>query len=225
MLLDGDWESVQGELESASVSCPDFLPEECFQGVVDLFGYTEPAPSCEWLNAKASLRFLGDQLDSETLNILRGLSGMQREEVELSLLAVTEKLRKAARLFEPGGFYMPIDPRDPVVRAGRGFAREPERRPFGWGWDPEETRKESAQRAKAEAHLVEAVAAAQAAGEAAVLLLARVGEHLEAAEERKERRALLRKLVLELHPDQNPQREQEVMPTFRYVQQLRDGDK
>ena len=37
----------------------------------------------------------------------------------------------------------------------------------------------------------------------------------------KERRSLLRQLVRRLHPDQNPGKEAEVMPAFRYIQRLR----
>jgi len=221
MMLDGDWENVQGELESASVSAMDYLPEECFTGLVDLFGYTEPMPVIEWGNARDSLLSLSATLRAQRVEIMRNLEGLYRSETEASLVVVAESLQKASGLFTAGGFYMPDDPRSDEARAGKGASRTPE---GPWGDDPQEAARAFEKKLQGEGILVEARNAAARTGGEAPGVLADVEAQLRQAAETQARRRLLRRLIRELHPDQNPERTEDVLPAFRYVQRLREQD-
>jgi len=84
-MCDGDWESVQGELEAASVSGTDYIPEECFEGLVNLFSYYEPVPQCEWQAASASLRSLSSNIAYIAPLLLRSTTGQNRDDASAAL--------------------------------------------------------------------------------------------------------------------------------------------
>ena len=63
MMCDGSWEDVQGELEGAAASCETYLPANCWQGLINLFGYYEAVPQCEWSSARSSLGSLATALE------------------------------------------------------------------------------------------------------------------------------------------------------------------
>lgn len=221
LMIEDDFDYVQGELESASVSAVDFIPEECFTGLVDLFGYTEPVPFCEWANAQNSLLSLSYTLRESKVEILRNLEGLVRQETEASITVVAESLQKASALFTPGGFYMPDDPRTPEARVGKGRSRNPEGGSYATA---EEAAREFEKKIAGDGALQEARMAAASAGGGAVTLLSDVEVQLREAVEETVRSRLLRRLVRELHPDVNPQRQAEVLPVFRYIQKLREQE-
>lgn len=242
LLMDGDWEFVAGELETAAVSCERYLPPEAFQGLVDLFSYEEPAPECEWRAAKRSVAYLGRCIEAKAPEILGKMDGAFQEESETALAVCVEALIYAMDIFEPGGFFMPADPRDRYSRVGRGAPREPQEFTFRWqqrtGRAQESNRRQQylqneRNRQLSRQQAMRQKAASAIAGDAyATALLVKVDTELEAAdalqnEERREkaRRSALRRLLRDLHPDQNPNKETEVMPVFEYVQSLREEGK
>ncbi|CAL1158274.1 unnamed protein product [Cladocopium goreaui] len=197
MMLDEDWESAMGELEVASVSSEGFLPPASMQGLIDLFAYEEAMPSCEWQRAKSSLRRLSKNL----ADVAEKLSG---GEVVNSLKRSSEFLSSAARLFVPGGFEMPPDPR--IYRGPRG---ETQRDFYGSFYVPPEKQY---------------VEDAPPGSPAAKILETVQRELAEAGSSSSARRQVLRRLVRRLHPDQNRGKEEEVTPAFRYIQRIRSEE-
>ncbi|CAE7943157.1 nadsyn1 [Symbiodinium sp. KB8] len=190
-ILDDDWENAMGELEVASVSCEGYLPAAFMQGVVDLFSYEEPIPECEWSSARQSFRGLSRNLFS-----IADRLGQSSNPLAESLRYAGEKLRSAGKLFVEGGFQMPKDPR--FSRGERGeWSSQSQQSYYGnfyssTGPSPEAQLAEEAPPGTPAAKLVESIRLeiedADAGGP-------------------QERRALLRKLVRRLHPDQNPGKE------------------
>ncbi|CAE7217531.1 nadsyn1 [Symbiodinium necroappetens] len=190
-ILDDDWENAMGELEVASVSCEGYLPSAFMQGVVDLFSYEEPIPECEWSSARQSFRGLSRNLFS-----IADRLGQSSNPLAESLRYAGEKLRSAGKLFVEGGFQMPKDPR--FSRGERGeWSSQSQQSYYGnfyssTGPSPEAQLAEEAPPGTPAAKLVESIRLeiedADAGGP-------------------QERRALLRKLVRRLHPDQNPGKE------------------
>jgi len=227
-LLENSWEDVMGELESAAASS-DVLPYYCFEGLVNLFAYEEPVPSIEWLPARNSLLTLSEELKKKGPNVLRGLEGSYRSETAASIIFVIERLSKASKLFIRGGFYMPADPRSEKFREGRGKPRDPEPRPFEWARGPPPTEAEERMLERLERLRLEAEQSAQAVGGRAPALLQEVEGELQqaraSASPEEARRAALRMMVRNLHPDRNPDNPAEVTPIFQYVQQLRTEEK
>ncbi|CAK9090169.1 unnamed protein product [Durusdinium trenchii] len=174
MMLDEDWESAMGELEVAAVSCEGFLPPQAMQGLVDLFAYEEPIPSCEWKAGSRSLRRLSRNLENV-------ISRLGEGEVVNSLLRAAEAFRDAGQLFT-GSFKMPPDPR--IYRGPRG---QTPRDFYGSFYQPPEPQ------------YVEDAPPGSPAGQ----LLQSVAAELEAETTSEGRRLLLRRLVRKLHPDQN----------------------
>eukprot|EP00913_Durusdinium_trenchii_P000564 g520.t1 len=76
-----------GELEVAAVSCEGFLPPQAMQGLVDLFAYEEPIPSCEWKAGSRSLRRLSRNLE----NVISRLGEGEDELGDLGHLRKVEK--------------------------------------------------------------------------------------------------------------------------------------
>jgi len=228
LLLENSWEDVMGELESAAASS-EALPCFCFEGLVNLFAYEEPVPSIEWLPARNSLLSMSEELKKKGPDVLRGLEGAYRSETAASIIFVVERLSKASKLFLRGGFYMPVDPRDAKFREGRGKPRDPEPRPFPWGRGPPPTVAEDRMRERLEQLRFEAEQSAMAVGGRAPALLQEVEGELQqaraSASPEEARRAALRMMVRNLHPDRNPDNPAEVTPIFQYVQQLRTEEK
>lgn len=246
LMMDGESDHVQGELETAAVSSTEILPSELLQGLVDLFSYVELMPACAWSPAKESLNYVSNWLESNEVTILRDIEDdAYKGDTAESLYKAIDRLRDAALLFEPGGFKMPSDPRDDVRSTWGGRrAAEPEERswregrrkrknfwmdedgegPPQWAKEQWARQKASASRQRVDRAREEALGAVRAAGGNSVQLLERVDDELRKATV-SERTAVLRRLVKELHPDRNQGKEAEVMPVFRYVQQLRDDDK
>ena len=164
----------------------------------------EPIPECEWKSARRSFRLLSRNL----LSIAEQLSETSSTLAE-SVRYAGEKLRRAGKLFVAGGFQMPVDPR--FSRGERGeWGQQTYNSFYGWGEpSPEAQLEEEAPAGTPAAQLVESikveVADASAGGE-------------------KELRTVLRQLVRRLHPDQNPGKEAEVLPAFRYIQRLRSQE-
>jgi len=157
-------------------------------------------PSCEWGSASDSLRSLGGYLRTASMRVKRNRSLRFREKASEGLATSAAALEAAARLFQPGGFFMPPDPRDirPQEQAG----------PFpGASWALEPNTEPQ-----------------MAPGSYGARLLQEVREELGRAVDYAERRAALRRLVRRSHPDQNPGHEEEVLPVLRYVQDLRERD-
>lgn len=200
MMLDEDWESAMGELEVASVSSEGFLPPASMQGLIDLFAYEEAMPSCEWQRAKSSLRRLSKNL----ADVAEKLSRLSGGEVVNSLKRSSEFLSSAARLFVPGGFEMPPDPR--IYRGPRG---ETQRDFYGSFYVPPEKQY---------------VEDAPPGSPAAKILETVQRELAEAGSSSSARRQVLRRLVRRLHPDQNRGKEEEVTPAFRYIQRIRSEE-
>ena len=161
-------------------------------------------PECEWSSARQSLRALSRNLNSIAERIGE-FSGTLAE----SLRYAAERLRRAGKLFAAGGFQMPEDPR--FSRGERGEWSS-EQNNFYSGWAGQ----------SADAQLAEDAPA----GTPAAKLVESIKLELEDATAGgpKERRATLRKLVRRLHPDQNPGKEAEVLPAFRYIQRLRSEE-
>jgi hypothetical protein len=228
LLLENSWEDVMGELECAAAGS-DVLPYLCFEGLVNLFAYEEPVPSIEWLPARNSLLSLSEELRKRGPNVLRGLEGAYRAETEGSIIFVIERLDKASQLFCRGGFYMPDDPRNTKFREGRGTPRDPEPRPFPWGRGPPPTEDEYRMRGRLDKLRLQAEQSAMAVGGKAPALLQEVEGELEqaraSASPDEARRAALRRMVRNLHPDRNPDNPAEVTPIFQYVQELRSEEK
>uniref|UniRef100_A0A7S1QGP2 J domain-containing protein n=1 Tax=Alexandrium catenella TaxID=2925 RepID=A0A7S1QGP2_ALECA len=229
MMLEGNWEDVSGELETAAVSCDTFVPYDAFEGIVNLFSYYEPLPAWEWMSARNSLLFLSKSIRKSQMDMLRNLDGPYRMETSRSIDFMVERLEKASKMFEPGGFYMPPkDPRDKVDREGRGRPRMPEPRPFAGAKGPP---NEEAYRRRLVMGTLrrEAQMAVEAAGGRALALLERVDGELEVAENAASpdvaRSKALRQLLRELHPDRNPDNQADVRPVFEYVVKLRDETK
>lgn len=198
-ILDDDWPSAWGELDVAAASCEAYLPSPAFQGLVDLFGYTEPVPSCEWRAASQSLLSLGTYLRMAAERVRRNPDLRSREQASGGLAASAAALEGAARLFQPGGFFVPPDPRDPWPKDSEPFVAGP------WKSD-----------AFAEPQLVP--------GSYAARLLEEVREELSRASGAAQRRSALRRLVRRSHPDQNPGHEDEVIPILEYVQGMRERE-
>jgi len=198
-MLDGDWESVMGELEGAAVCCT-YLQEDSFQGLIDLFAYEEPVPSCEWEAASTSLQKLSMDVIRVYARASKPNSPFYNEEAAAAFRSAIETLRRATKLFEAGGFYLPDDPR---------VFKETE-----WQ-DVSSSAISGAAPSLDESEITDF----------AKDLLRRVEEDLRIAATADspalERRRVLRRLMREVHPDQNPGREEEVLPVFRYLQQVR----
>ena len=163
----------------------------------------EPIPECEWSSARQSLRGLSRNLRSVAERI-----GEFSTPLAESLRYAADRLRRAGKLFVAGGFQMPVDPR--FSRGERGeWSDQQNFNNFYSGWaspSPDAQLADEAPPGTPAAKLVESIKLeledATAGGP-------------------KERRSLLRQLVRRLHPDQNPGKEAEVMPAFRYIQRLR----
>jgi len=230
-MCDGDWESVQGELEAASVSGTDYIPEECFEGLVNLFSYYEPVPQCEWQAASASLRSLSSNIAYIAPLLLRSTTGQNRDDASAALSTAVEVLNKAMRLFEPGSFYMPPDPRDAAARAGRGRAWQTSgSRRAPWERDSEDNFADPSLKFKEMQETLRSdVLSGRNVGSDVVSFIDRIDAELSSVESlpkdqlSRARQGILRKFLIELHPDQNRGREDEVIPAFRYVQSLREA--
>lgn len=207
-MLTDSWEDVMGELEVASCSCEDYLPQSSFEGLINLFSYTEPVPQCEWGAARASLQSLSISLMKCSKDLRKeALSSSPQFEASQACAKAAEVLQRATGLFEPGKFYMPRDPRDPTSEGCEADCLE------------------SASEEQTE--LLQEVLSAADINSSAASLLARVDQELNAALRSggfEGRRALLQRLIREYHPDQNPGKELEVVPTFRFVQSVRERD-
>lgn len=203
-MLGDSWGDACGELEGAAAMSGEYIPEECYEGLVGLFAYEEPAPASEWPSARASLDDLAAAVSAAADRILANPSLPDRDEASEHLLTAAAILQRAARLFEPGGFAMPDDPRKP---SANWEPRPPP--PVVEGW---------------KGPRAEAIAALGELG-CGLGLLEEVDAELASAAEAEDREAArakaLRALVRRLHPDQNPGRESQVLPVFRYVQKLR----
>ncbi|CAE8623823.1 unnamed protein product [Polarella glacialis] len=214
-ILDGDWESAMGELETAAVSCEGYLPSDNFQGLIDLFGYEVPVPKCEWVSASASLGQLSGSLAQasrwvvdKSRDVLVGSTSTQ--EASDGMQRASDILRRAMRLFVAGDFYTPEDP-----RRSRGERGEPGR--AAWGQVPPSWGSAAGGRSDLEM---------PAPGSPAAKLLADIRTELEqtSSGDAAAWRAKLRQLVRRLHPDQNPGKEAEVLPAFQLVQSLREEE-
>jgi len=208
-MLDDSWEDVMGELEVASVSAEDYIPAGAFQGLIDLFAYEKPVPPCEWANARRSLEGMASCLANEA-RTLEKESGYTQD-ARNWLLSAARTLRRARTLFEPNGFYIPEDPRENTI-------------PQDEGWDFRNAAMPGRRRGTVDARDLED-------GGFASALLRRIEQELQSADlqqtgaERQTRRArALRRFVRELHPDANPGKEEQVLPIFQYVQQMREED-
>lgn len=197
-ILDEDLDTAWGELEVAACACELYLPGFACQGLVDLFSYEEPCCQAGWRDASRSLQLLCGSLAASARRAKAAKLDMAAEQ----LTSASERLRRTAGLFEPGGFYMPPDPRAYDFGA--------------WDWDVAREPKED-----------DALLAGLAPGSYAAGLAAKVREELDGVDTEEARRSVLRKLVRVTHPDQNPGHEKEVVPILRYVQRLRargDGE-
>mmetsp|Transcript_33564 Transcript_33564/g.62883 ORF Transcript_33564/g.62883 Transcript_33564/m.62883 type:complete len:322 (-) Transcript_33564:152-1117(-) len=205
-ILDDEWESAMGELEVAAVSCEGYFPAAYMQGLVDLFAYEEPMPECEWRSASNSLRAL-----SRNLNNIAEKFGDSSNMLAEGVRYAGERLRRASRLFSPGGFVMPPDPR--FSRGDRGT------------WTSERTWNDNWGNFNGQARPPAPEEEAPPPGSPAARRLESVKQEVaEVGEGPRQRRALLRQLIRRLHPDQNKGKEAEVMPAFRYVQRLRSQE-
>ncbi|CAK0838736.1 unnamed protein product [Prorocentrum cordatum] len=154
-----------------------------------------------------------------------GVEGLDREEALESIGVASERFKAASRLFQPGGFRLGPDPRTPASRAGVGGRRTPDGDPFGSAWreeDSEADEQARQSRAKEEEYRRTAEMEANVVGARARELLEKVESELAEAQQESERRIVLRRLVRELHPDVNQDRQEEVMPAFTFVQGLRE---
>mmetsp|Transcript_93820 Transcript_93820/g.247777 ORF Transcript_93820/g.247777 Transcript_93820/m.247777 type:complete len:98 (+) Transcript_93820:2-295(+) len=84
-----------------------------------------------------------------------------------------------------------------------------------------ETKSAEIRRFKEQAWMDEAVASATKLGLGALSTVFSVQEELEMVTDESGKNTVLRRLVRDLHPDQNPGRETEVIPAFQLVQKLR----
>lgn len=191
-ILDEDLDTAWGELEVAAGTCELYLPGFACQGLVDLFSYEEPGCQAGWQDASGSLQLLCGALAASARRAKAAKLGRAADQ----LTSASERLRRAAGLFQPGGFYMPPDP--------RVYDFE------DWDWDVAQEPKED-----------DALIAGLAPGSYAAGLAAKVREALDGVDTEEARRSVLRKLVRVTHPDQNPGHEKEVVPVLRYVQRLR----
>lgn len=217
-LLDGRWTNAWQQLEDASSCCREYLPASSFEGLLDfVFCHAEPVPSYNRggaASAGASLRQLAQGMDV-ALGRVGENSELQypfRERAEMVLENAAGLLREAGDLFEAGSYYMPRDPRGARVAAEQdvhGFYEDDEYGDeeydedeyIGKAYDGEEHDGDGEQGGYVEARLAE------------------IKELLERANSQGPlaRKRLLRRLVRESHPDQNPGRELQVLPVFNYV--------
>lgn len=105
MMCDGSWEDVQGELEGAASSCESYLPANNWQGLINLFGYYEAVPECEWSSARSSLTGLAgalERVEEELMSSIRFADQDYIQETKLYYDMVLGKLRRAGDLFLPG---------------------------------------------------------------------------------------------------------------------------
>lgn len=229
MMCDGSWEDVQGELEGAAASCESYLPANCWQGLINLFGYYEAVPECEWSSARSSLGSLATALERVEKDLFASIRFADQDyiaETKLYYDTVLGKLRRAGDLFMPGSFYLPPDPRSDDIRRADAAPGRLEERFFGGSrkrfeeWqagtqDPSLNPDGCRDRAWQDA---------RAMGQEAVDLLLEVEKELEDEEDLRKRGRVLRKLLVKLHPDQNRGREKVTAPVFEYVQALRASD-
>lgn len=106
-MCDGMWEDVEGELEGAAASCESYLPSSSWRGLVDLFGYYEPVPECEWSAARNSLGSLATALEGVERDLFSSIRFADEDyiaETRLYFDTVLGKLRRAQDLFLPGQF-------------------------------------------------------------------------------------------------------------------------
>ena len=104
-MCDGLWEDVEGELEGAAASCEAYLPAGSWRGLIDLFGYYEPLPECEWPSARNSLGSLAtclERAEQELFSSIRYTQPDYRAETRLYYDTALGKLRRARDLFLPG---------------------------------------------------------------------------------------------------------------------------
>eukprot|EP00929_Paragymnodinium_shiwhaense_P043657 TRINITY_DN22436_c0_g1_i1.p1 TRINITY_DN22436_c0_g1~~TRINITY_DN22436_c0_g1_i1.p1 ORF type:complete len:366 (-),score=87.77 TRINITY_DN22436_c0_g1_i1:79-1107(-) len=247
-MLEGNWEDTMALLEETAAAFDNEIPSVYFTGLVNLFAYVEPVPQCEWGNARSSLKTISSLMWGACYRkisggqmIPEGVPGAKREKAVRSLEFAIEVLKKAQLLFDPATFYMPADPRIAGAKQGKGHARQNEYQetarwvemqngrepsPSG-GYRPQEVVPEvvpsayDLMKARLRQEAVDAAARAGKIQEVNTLLL-QVDADLGDADG-NERRARLRKLLREYHPDQNPGREAEVRPVFQYVNKLREA--
>eukprot|EP00930_Biecheleria_cincta_P015962 TRINITY_DN13136_c0_g2_i1.p1 TRINITY_DN13136_c0_g2~~TRINITY_DN13136_c0_g2_i1.p1 ORF type:complete len:363 (+),score=77.24 TRINITY_DN13136_c0_g2_i1:69-1091(+) len=167
----------------------------------------EPAPNCEWLAAKRSLKEMSASLASSAKKV-KGQAQFAKCPRMLAFDALTrasEGLLRATKLFSPSTFYMPPDPR--ATKSYRGEWSDAAKSSSSFpGWSPV-PEPEAVKLGSPEAKLV-----------------AEVLKEIEEASDQGRRSSVLRQLIRKLHPDQNPGREKEVLPAFNFVQRLRERE-
>eukprot|EP00913_Durusdinium_trenchii_P034831 g32580.t1 len=224
LMCDGMWEDVEGELEGAAASCESYLPSSSWRGLVDLFGYYEPVPECEWSAARNSLGSLATALEGVERDLFSSIRFADEDyiaETRLYFDTVLGKLRRAQDLFLPGRFYLPPDPRSDTLRWGEAPGTLEERFFGGSRQRFEDWKAMQDQSLNPDGCRDRAWQDARAVGQDAVDLLVSVEKELEGEADLRKRGRVLRKLLVKLHPDQNRGREQVTSPVFEYVQALR----
>eukprot|EP00434_Breviolum_minutum_P006801 symbB.v1.2.005997.t1/scaffold276.1/size251734/19 len=240
MMCDGSWEDVQGELEGAASSCESYLPANNWQGLINLFGYYEAVPECEWSSARSSLTGLAgalERVEEELMSSIRFADQDYIQETKLYYDMVLGKLRRAGDLFLPGrlccvdsgrygSFYLPPDPRSEDIRRADAAPGKLEERFFGGSRQRYEEWKAATQDQSLNPYGCRdrAWQDARAMGQDAVDLLLEVEKELEQEKDLRKRGRVLRKLLVKLHPDQNRGQEKVTAPVFEYVQALRASD-
>ena len=89
MMCDGLWEDVQGELEGAAASCESYLPANCWQGLINLFGYYEAVPECEWSSARSSLGSLAVALEGVEKDLFASIRFARKVNTSQQMSAVS----------------------------------------------------------------------------------------------------------------------------------------
>ena len=80
-------------------------PRDVFRGLIDLFGYYEPVPECEWSAARNSLSNLAtslERVEKELFSSIRFADQGYIQETRLYYDTIIGKLRRAGDLFLPG---------------------------------------------------------------------------------------------------------------------------
>ncbi|CAK0796619.1 unnamed protein product [Prorocentrum cordatum] len=215
-MLDRRWGAAWRQLENASTTCREYWPAGAFEGLVNLvFCQAEDLPSLEKRAAASeSLEKLAAGLANamEQVELNNDLRFPYRERGVVLLRSAGELLQEGAEVLRAGKFHAYRDP--------RGKRAEEDRDIHGWyDGDPDPEAESDEDYAEYDAASFSSSSAEPGSGSYAAMRISEIRDQLERANVGgpKARRALLRRLVRECHPDQNPGRESDVLPVFNYV--------
>lgn len=230
-LLDGDGHHAWCHLEVAAASCQEYVQASDYDGLIDLvFARSEQLPEASD-HEEAAMRSLeciayGMECAATRAEQNEELQYPYREQAVLVLMNAAEVLRNAVGIFDQGD-YLPEDPRGAYARSKKdsdgAFSEgaDDDYHDADDDFDPGAPGENRAKEGNASAadgdHGGTEVAAADF--NLAAERLRAFKQELDAATAQGpvQRRALLKRLLRESHPDHNPGREADVLPLFNYA--------